>query len=327
MQLGEIIYKIVYFFHFYNMCDMYIIQTIIMTSQPTKRGLIGDKSEKLCWIFCMVDRSTVDETVFNWNINDATTNASRSNLEEEEQFTFRARPELGRFYIHINKSEWVDFIELTLADWLEQVQGAAEGASAIFHWKKGEAYSYRRTAYAKMVEILTHERRDRLAHIVSEMQADVYGTEGNNTKHLVQIRTPPPSDAAKLALEALRGAGEDIPVDFTPQPLLENDGACSNQVTTGNEAIDDVYESDSLLNMYLGLHFPLSGTKENIKPIMDHVNSPIHGLRFPQRVAELLHSLNPVRTNNRALDVGCAVGGTSFELAKWFDHVEAFDYR
>ena len=90
---------------------------------------------------------------------------------------------------------------------------------------------------------------------------------------------------------------------------------------------NNVYETDNLLSMYLGLHFPLSGSKENVSPIMDHANSPIHGLRFPQHVADLLRSLNPVRTNNRVLDVGCAVGGPSFELAKSFDHVEAFDFR
>jgi hypothetical protein len=89
----------------------------------------------------------------------------------------------------------------------------------------------------------------------------------------------------------------------------------------------NVYETDQLLGMYLGLHFPLSGSKESVTPILDHASAPLHGLRFPQRVAELLVSLNPARTNNRALDVGCAVGGSSFELAKSFDHVEAFDFR
>jgi hypothetical protein len=90
----------------------------------------------------------------------------------------------------------------------------------------------------------------------------------------------------------------------------------------------NVYESDDLLSMYLGLHFPLSGSKEGVQPIMDHGSStPIHGLRFPQRVAELLCSLKPTKSNNRALDIGCAVGGSSFELAKSFDHVEAFDFR
>ena len=293
-----------------------------LTERDAIRGLIGDKAEKLCWIFCMVDRSTVDETIFNWSINDAMNN-------KEEQFTFVARPELGRFYIHVNKSEWVDFIELTLADWLEQVQGAAETTSAMFWWKKGEAYTYRRTAYAKMVEILTYERRDRLAHIVSEMHADVYSTEGSATRHLVQIRTPPPSNAAKLALEALRGAGEDIPVDFSPQPIRKDDDTttCSDNTTavkelTGYDNNNNVYETSDALNMYLDLHYPLSA-----EPMLLHANAPTHALRFPQRVAQLLQFLKPVRTNNRALDIGCSVGGSSFELAKSFDHVEAFDYR
>lgn len=286
------------------------------------RGLIGGKAERLCWIFCMVDRSTVDKTVFNWNINDTTTPTSNNS---GKTFSFLARPELGRFAIHLNKSEWVDFIELTLADWLEQVQGAAEKENPIFRWRTGEAYAYRRTAYAKMVDILTHERRYRLDNIVKEMHADVYGTEDKSTRHLVQLRTPPPTEEAKKALEALRSAGEDIPVDFAPQT-----GAQCNQVTMKESLennVSDVYETDDLLNMYLGLHFPLSGSAHNFTPIIDHDNSPVHGLRFPQRVAELLLSLNPARTNNRALDVGCSVGGGSFELAKSFDHVEAFDFR
>mmetsp|Transcript_27125 Transcript_27125/g.44076 ORF Transcript_27125/g.44076 Transcript_27125/m.44076 type:complete len:172 (+) Transcript_27125:175-690(+) len=169
----------------------------------------------------MVDRSTVDKTVFDWKVSDATTTTNKNT--SEEQFTFTARPELGRFPIRLNKEEWVDFIELTLADWLEQVQGAAETPSEIFHWKSGEAYAYRRTAYAKMAEILTHERPDRLKYIAKEMHADVYGTEGRETRHLVQLRTPPPSDAAKLALEALRSAGEDISLVFDPQPVTVRD--------------------------------------------------------------------------------------------------------
>lgn len=88
----------------------------------------------------------------------------------------------------------------------------------------------------------------------------------------------------------------------------------------------NVYETDGLLSMYLGLHFPSSGSEEGVDPILGHEKSPVHGLRFPQRVAEILRSLDPVRTNNRALDIGCAVGGSSFELAKSFDRVEAFDF-
>lgn len=102
-------------------------------------------------------------------------------------------------------------------------------------------------------------------------------------------------------------------------------GESSSDTKSSGES-DNVYESDSLLGMYLGLHFPSSGTGEGVDPILGHDGAPSHGLRFPQRVAELLRSLEPVRTNGRALDVGCAVGGSSFELAKSFDHVEAFDF-
>jgi putative 4-mercaptohistidine N1-methyltranferase len=79
--------------------------------------------------------------------------------------------------------------------------------------------------------------------------------------------------------------------------------------------------------MYLGLHFLTSlGNKDGVNMIVLHENAPTHGLRFPQRVGELLCSLRPVKTNGRVLDIGCAVGGTSFYLAQHFDSVEAFDF-
>jgi len=198
-----------------------MINIIWYAKSYIERGLIGEKLEKLCWIFCMVDRSTVNKTVFSWKVDDATTTAPHDN--SEESFTLMACPELGCFPIHLDKSEWVDFIELTLADWLEQVQRAAETPSSHYLWNTGEAYAYRRTAYAKMAEILSHKRRDRLEHIVKDMHADVYGTEGSATRHLVQLRTPPPSDAAKLALEALRSAGEDIPLNLAPLPTVRDE--------------------------------------------------------------------------------------------------------
>jgi len=192
--------------------------SIPLSDRDAIRNLIGDEAEKLCWIFCMVDRSTVDETVFNWNPRDV----NEAEESTTSHYTFLARPELGRFEIHVNKHEWIDFIELTLSDWLEQVQGAAETASDRFCWKAGEAYAYRRTAYAKMAEILSHERPDRLSSVVKETVAHVYGTEHSSTRHLVQLRTPPMSDSAKEALAALRSAGEEgIPVDYAPQSVRD----------------------------------------------------------------------------------------------------------
>jgi len=104
--------------------------------------------------------------------------------------------------------------------------------------------------------------------------------------------------------------------------------AKANITLADNSEIDDgnVYETDDSLHMYLGLHYPSSGITEGVPPILPHDQSPVHGTHFPQRVANLLTSLNPKRTSNKALDMGCSVGGSSFELAKTFDHVDAFDF-
>jgi 5-histidylcysteine sulfoxide synthase/putative 4-mercaptohistidine N1-methyltranferase len=88
----------------------------------------------------------------------------------------------------------------------------------------------------------------------------------------------------------------------------------------------NVYETDHSLHMYLGLHYPSSGEEEKVSPILPHENAPIHGVGFPQRVVKLLMSLQPERSSGKALDIGCAVGGASFELAKSFDRVDAFDF-
>ena len=47
---------------------------------------------------------------------------------------------LGRFPIPLeDEEEWLDFLELSLADRLEQVEGAALKENKLFGWKKGEA--------------------------------------------------------------------------------------------------------------------------------------------------------------------------------------------
>jgi 5-histidylcysteine sulfoxide synthase/putative 4-mercaptohistidine N1-methyltranferase len=99
------------------------------------------------------------------------------------------------------------------------------------------------------------------------------------------------------------------------------EGTVSPDIDNGN-----VYETDESLHMYLGLHYPSSGESEGVPPILPHGNTPTYATHFPQRVAQLLTSLNPERTNNQALDMGCSVGGSAFELAKSFDHVDAFDF-
>lgn len=173
------------------------------------QSLIGENAERLSWIFCMADRTDVDQSALTW---------TPTSCSSDRRYVFRSRPELGRFELVLDRDEWLDFIELTLADWLEQVEGAASKPSDLFLWQTGEAFAYRRDAYSSMARILAAERPDRLGGVVPRMFREVMATEPEGTRNLVQPRTPPMSDAAERALEALRAAGEDIPLDLRPQP-------------------------------------------------------------------------------------------------------------
>lgn len=72
-----------------------------------------------------------------------------------------------------------------------------------------------------MSRILAAERVPRLAFVVPHMLKDVMDTEPLETQSLVQMRTPPASQAAADALAALRASGEEIPGDLSPKPLEE----------------------------------------------------------------------------------------------------------
>jgi hypothetical protein len=194
-----------------------------LSERSAIQNMIGTKAEKLCFVFCMVDRSTLDQTVFEWDKkkNEKHQKYTANTNDESSTFTLRARPELGRFDMVLDKEEWLDFVELTLADWLEQVEGAATKPSELFLWKTGEAYSYRRLAYRKMSELLAVERSPRLQLVAPAMLEAVMATEAPETRQLVQPRTPPVSKAAADALDALRANGETIPQDLSPQPMTQ----------------------------------------------------------------------------------------------------------
>lgn len=152
--------------------------------RPDIRTLIGERAERLAWIFCVVDRFTVDTTL------------------DTDMRHFTSRDELARFTIELTDDEYWDFLELTLADWLEQVEGAAEKSNVLYGWGVGEAFSYRRKAYQRMAELLAQQRGPRLAAAL-QMSLEVYAQEGAATRHLHQVRTPPMSEAAKEARAAL----------------------------------------------------------------------------------------------------------------------------
>ncbi|MBB3189769.1 putative 4-mercaptohistidine N1-methyltransferase [Halomonas cerina] len=70
------------------------------------------------------------------------------------------------------------------------------------------------------------------------------------------------------------------------------------------------YESDELLDQYLAFHY----------------GDTYFGVgNYPARCAALCRELMGQRPKRTALDLGCAVGRSTFELAKDFDHVTGVD--
>lgn len=81
---------------------------------------------------------------------------------------------------------------------------------------------------------------------------------------------------------------------------------------------DDSYESRRRLNQYLLAHY---GSREEIGG-----NLPTEAYRFAQRCVELLGRAAQTQGRpRRALDLGCAVGGATFELTRSFDAVIGVD--
>ena len=162
-----------------------------LSHRSTIQKLIGKDAERLVWIFCMVDRYTFDQSLYLLD-----------DLQQKQRtFELLSRPELGRFPIILrDEGEWLDFMALSLADWLEQVEGASEKSNPLFEWSKGEAWSYRRLAYSKMADILVKKRGLILAR---DTLNAIYDVEPEATRHLHQPITPPMSQAAKEAREAL----------------------------------------------------------------------------------------------------------------------------
>lgn len=83
-----------------------------------------------------------------------------------------------------------------------------------------------------------------------------------------------------------------------------------------------VYESKRAVHEYLLFHYGHA---------RDHFafeGGPRDALDFPARCAAVCkdHVVANAATKTRALDIGCAVGGSTFELAKHFDEVVGIDF-
>ncbi len=73
----------------------------------------------------------------------------------------------------------------------------------------------------------------------------------------------------------------------------------------------NVYETDSMVSMYIEFHYG-----------DEHFGVP----NFPVACIDAIKGHIGDRKTERALDIGCASGRSSFELAKIYDHVDALDF-
>ena len=95
-----------------------------------------------------------------------------------------------------------------------------------------------------------------------------------------------------------------------------------------NENESAPYESIDMLDMYIAFHF---GQHPSIVHQTMQQSVPQAALQFPQRCSNLLlrlmneYSSIEVKTKARALDLGCAVGGSTLELSKNFKFTRGVD--
>ena len=87
-----------------------------------------------------------------------------------------------------------------------QVEVAARKANPAALWGEGEAWAYRRDGYAAMAKLLG----ERGVAVAPRMYSEVFAREPAATRALVQPVTPPMSDAARDAYDALASAQWDM---------------------------------------------------------------------------------------------------------------------
>lgn len=87
---------------------------------------------------------------------------------------------------------------------------------------------------------------------------------------------------------------------------------------------DNVYEDKKTVDMYLLMHY---GEPEKVLAY-PQFGSLKEAVQFPVRCAEFCpkYTATNKRLPSRALEIGCSVGRTAFELTKFYDEVIAIDY-
>lgn len=97
---------------------------------------------------------------------------------------------------------------------------------------------------------------------------------------------------------------------------------CRPDASKGSGKERNDYESEKRLRQYMSFHY--GGSSVNCL----YSEGPQNGFDFPSRCVELCikHSKIPRCECDRALDVGCSVGRSTFDLAKSFKEVVGIDF-
>lgn len=121
-------------------------------------------------------------------------------------------------------------------------------------------------------------------------------------------------------------------IDAAPGTDAVLKGTSSTEKVSSNA--DNFYESEAAVAQYLLLHY--GGAKETFQDAR-HESEPTAALHFPKRCAEVLSEAYAkfgdaptdvlgVPPPLRALDIGCAVGGSTLELTRKFEEVIGVDF-
>jgi len=84
--------------------------------------------------------------------------------------------------------------------------------------------------------------------------------------------------------------------------------------------VSDFYESDRAVSEYLLFHYGTAGE------VLPWSSGPVEGLDYPVRCVEELLDAGSLPDPSSALDLGCAVGRSTFQLARYCESVLGIDF-
>mmetsp|Transcript_15957 Transcript_15957/g.34611 ORF Transcript_15957/g.34611 Transcript_15957/m.34611 type:complete len:342 (-) Transcript_15957:239-1264(-) len=118
----------------------------------------------------------------------------------------------------------------------------------------------------------------------------------------------------KKSCSSAKAADAPVEADIVGKSTAVRSTAASGAVKGGGAA---VYESSRAVQEYLCFHF--------LRDLIPFDCAPKNALDFPKRCADLCKKHSGKQTR-MALDLGCAVGASAFELSKHYNEVVGLDF-